>query len=180
MSGPVTTMAKTAETATTDSALKQEIVELIYREATLLDRRLWDEWISLYTEDAVYWVPSWRNEEETTDEPETQLNMIYLRNRGGLEDRVFRIESRDSYASVPLDRTVHVVGNVLVESIEGDSISVWANCIVHVYGAKKGATTRASLYDFALKRVGGVLRIARKKITFIDDRLQGAVDIYHL
>ena len=163
-----------------DSALKQEVSELVYREATLLDRRLWDDWIGLYTEDAVYWVPAWRNEEETTDDPETQLNMIYLRNRGGLEDRVFRIESRDSYASVPLDRTVHVVGNVLVEKVEGDTVTAWANCIVHVYGTKKGPTTRASLYDFTLRRANGGLKIVRKKITFIDDRLQGAVDFYHL
>jgi 3-phenylpropionate/cinnamic acid dioxygenase small subunit len=167
-------------TAVVDSALKQEVAELVYREATLLDRRLWDEWIDLYTPDAVYWVPAWRSEEETVDDPETQLNMIYLRNRGGLEDRVFRIESRDSYASVPLDRTVHVVGNVLVQKAEGEAIAVWANCIVHVYNVKQGPTTRASLYDFTLRRANGTLKIARKKITFIDDRLQGPVDFYHL
>lgn len=165
---------------TIDSALKQEVVELVYREASLLDRRQWEDWIALYTEDAVYWVPAWRNEEETTNDPETQLNMIYLRNRGGLEDRVFRIESRDSYASLPLDRTVHLVGNVLVEKAEDDTVTAWANCLVHVYSTKSGPTTRGSLYDFTLRRENGALRIARKKITFIDDRLQGAVDIYHL
>ena len=78
------------------SKLQTEVTNLIYRESTLLDRREWDEWIELYTEDAVYWVPSWANEEETTDDPELQLNLIYLRNRGGLEDRIFRSEARDS------------------------------------------------------------------------------------
>jgi len=113
------------------SDLQQEVTNLIYRESTLLDRREWDDWIDLYTEDAVYWVPSWANEEETTDDPELQLNLIYLRNRGGLEDRVFRIESRDSYASVPLDRTVHVVGNVLVTDEKDDEVEATANCIIH-------------------------------------------------
>lgn len=163
-----------------DNRLKLDVAELVYREATLLDRRKWEEWIDLYTEDGVYWVPAWKNEEETTDDPETQLNMIYLRNRGGIEDRVFRIESRDSYASVPLDRTVHVVGNVLVEKVDGDTVEATANCIVHVYSTKNGPTTRASLYDYILRRENGTLRIARKKITFIDDRLQGAIDVYHL
>ena len=163
-----------------DDKLKREVAELIYREATLLDRHKWDDWIDLYTEDAVYWVPTWANEEETVTEPETQLNLIYLRNRGGLEDRVFRIESRDSYASVPLDRTVHVVGNVLVEEIDGDEVVAFANCLVHSYG-KKGAQNRASLYDYTLRRDdGGALRIARKKITLIDDRLEGPIDVYHL
>lgn len=158
--------------------LQTEVANLIYREATLLDRREWYDWIDLYTEDAVYWVPSWASEEETTDDPELQLNLIYLRNRGGLEDRVFRIESRDSYASVPLDRTVHLVGNVLVNG-DGDAIEATANCLVHSYG-KKGSLTRGSLYDYALRRVNGELRISRKKITFIDDRLEGPIDIYHL
>jgi len=164
-----------------DDKLKRDVAELIYREATFLDRHRWDDWIDLYTEDAVYWVPSWANEEETTTDPETQLNLIYLRNRGGLEDRVFRIESRDSYASVPLDRTVHVVGNVLVEGIDGDEIVAYASCLVHSFG-KHGGQTRASLYDYRLRRVNGDgdLRISRKKITFIDDRLEGAVDIHHL
>jgi len=161
------------------SDLQQEVTNLIYRESTLLDRREWDDWIALYAEDAVYWVPSWANEEETTDDPELQLNLIYLRNRGGLEDRVFRIESRDSYASVPLDRTVHVVGNVLVQNENGDEVEATANCIIHTYG-KKGGLTRGSLYDFKLRREDGVLKITQKKITFIDDRLEGPIDVYHL
>lgn len=164
---------------TMDASLDKEVTDLVYREAMLIDRRRWDDWLDLYTEDAVFWVPSWASEEETTVEPETQLNLIYLRNRGGLEDRVFRIESRDSYASVPLDRTVHVVSNVLVEKVEGDDIEVTANCLVHTYG-KKGGMTRGGMYDFMLRRVDGALKIARKKITFIDDRLEGPVDVYHM
>ena len=163
-----------------DHHLKRDVAELIQWEATLLDRRRWEDWIGLYTEDSVYWVPSWASEEETTSDPETQLNLIYLRGRGGLEDRIFRIETRDSYASLPLDRTVHVVGNVLVEKADGDEITAVASCLIHSYG-KHGGQTRASLYDYILRRRGdGTLRIARKKITFIDDRLEGPVDVYHL
>jgi 3-phenylpropionate/cinnamic acid dioxygenase small subunit len=162
-----------------NDTLHREVEDLIYREATLLDRKKWEEWLDLYAEDAVYWVPAWRSEEKTTDDPDTQLNLIYLRNRGGLEDRVFRIESRDSYASVPLDRTVHLVGNVVVDDANGEKVAATANCIVHTYG-KKGGMTRASLYDYELRRIGGALKIARKKIIFIDDRLEGPIDVYHL
>jgi 3-phenylpropionate/cinnamic acid dioxygenase small subunit len=162
-----------------ETDLHAEVTRLAYREAMLLDRRRWDDWIDMFTEDAVYWVPAWKNEEETTDDPDGQLNLIYLRDRGGLEDRVFRIETRDSYASVPLDRTVHVVSNVLIESERGDEIEATANCLVHTYG-KKGSLTRGGLYDYTLRRVDGALKIARKKITFIDDRLEGPIDVYHM
>ncbi len=162
-----------------DTDLQAEVTNLVYREAMLLDRRRWDDWIDLYTEDATYWVPAWASEEDTTDDPDTQLNLIYLRNRGGLEDRIFRIETRDSYASYPLDRTVHVVSNVLVEHVDGDTIEATANCLVHSYG-KKGSLTRGGMYDFTLIRINGDLKISRKKIVFIDDRLEGPIDVYHL
>lgn len=163
-----------------DVDLKREVAELIFWEATLLDRRRWDDWIDLYVEDAVFWAPTWANEEETTSDPETQLNLIYFNSRGGLEDRIFRIESRDSYASLPLDRTVHVIGNVVIDKAEGEDVTAFANCLVHTYG-KKGAQTRASLYDFKLRRTDeGALKIARKKVTLIDDQLEGPVDVYHL
>ena len=162
-----------------DTDLQAEVTNLVYREAMLLDRRRWDDWIDLYTEDATYWVPAWASEEDTTDDPDTHLNLIYLRIRGGLEDRIFRIESRDSYASYPLDRTVHVVSNVLVENVDGDTIEATANCLVHSYG-KKGSLTRGGMYDFTLTRINGDLKISRKKIVFIDDRLEGPIDVYHL
>ena len=159
--------------------LNFEVTHLINKETTLLDRRLWDEWIDLFTEDAVYWVPSWADEEETVNDPETQLNLMYFRDRGGLEDRVFRIESRDSYASLPLDRTVHIVSNILISKVEDDFIIASANCLVHSFG-KHVSQNRASLYDFKLRKLDGDLKIFQKKITLVDDQLEGPVDIYHL
>ena len=159
--------------------LNFEVTHLINKETTLLDRRLWDEWLDLFTEDAVYWVPSWADEEETVSDPETQLNLMYFRDRGGLEDRVFRIESRDSYASLPLDRTVHIVSNILISKVEDDFIIASANCLVHSFG-KHGSQNRASLYDFKLRKIEGDLKIIQKKITLVDDQLEGPVDIYHL
>ena len=51
-----------------------------------------------YTEDAVYWVPSWVNEEETTDDPELAQSDL-SGNRGGW--KIVSLYRRDSYASVP-------------------------------------------------------------------------------
>ena len=104
---------------------------------------------------------------------------MYFRNRGGIEDRVFRIETRDSYASQPLDRTVHIISNILVVGVDGDEITATANCLVHSFG-KHGGQTRASLYDFKFRKNVEGLKIILKKITLIDDKLEGPVDIYHL
>lgn len=33
--------------------------DLLYREAWCLDNKCWEDWLALYTEDAVYWRRRW-------------------------------------------------------------------------------------------------------------------------
>ena len=114
-----------------------------------------------------------------TSDPENELNLLYLRGRAGLEDRVFRLEAGDSFASVPLDRTVHVVGNAIVIDESNGELVVAASWLCHVYGIR-GSFTRGGRYDYRLRHTDRGLRIASKKITMIDDKLEGPVDIYHV
>ena len=59
----------------------------LYREARLLDRGEWSDWVAMYREDAVYWVPAWLDEYETTNDPNTQCSLLYHDARRGLEER---------------------------------------------------------------------------------------------
>ncbi len=156
-----------------------EVSALVYREAMLLDAKDWKSWLDLYLEDAVFWMPAWQSETATTSDPDNQLNLLYLRQRANLEDRVFRIESGDSFASVPLDRTAHIVSGALVLGESNGEIEAAASWLCHVYGIR-GAFTRGGRYDYLLRRTARGLRIARKKITMIDDKLEGPIDIYHV
>lgn len=162
------------------ATINPEASALIFWEALLLDQKRWDEWLALYLEDAVYWMPSWKSENETTSDPDNELNLIYIKNRQGLQDRVFRLASGDSFASVPLDRTTHVVGNVVVTGGSGDTMDAMASWIVHTYNSRGATTTRGGRYDYVLRKAPEGLRIAKKRITMIDDRLEGPVDIYHV
>ncbi len=152
---------------------------IIFHEALLLDEKNWSAWLDLYTDDAVLWVPAWKSELETTADPESELNLLYLRGRAGLEDRVFRIEAGDSFASVPLDRTAHIVGNAIVVGQTNGELDVAASWLCHVYGIR-GSLTRGGRYDYRLRKSDRGYKIARKKITMIDDKLEGPVDIYHV
>jgi 3-phenylpropionate/cinnamic acid dioxygenase small subunit len=160
-------------------ALKGEVEALLYREARLLDRKQWRDWLELYAEDAVFWMPAWASEYETTSDPELELNLVYLKGRKNLEDRVFRIETGDSFASVPMARTAHVVGGVTVAAVEGVEIDVHASWIVHSYGLH-GAMTRGGWYEYRLRQTQAGLKVARKKIVMVDDKLVGPVDIFHV
>ena len=172
MSAIRTEMRDAAET-------RAEVKNLVYREARFLDEKKWHDWLDLYTEDAVFWMPSWAGEYETTSDPELELNLVYLKGRAHLEDRVFRLETEDSFASVPMARTAHLVGGVMLDKAGDGEVKARASWIVHSFGLH-GAVTRGGWYEYLLRRAPAGLKIARKKITMIDDKLVGPVDFFHI
>jgi 3-phenylpropionate/cinnamic acid dioxygenase small subunit len=99
----------------------------------LLDEKRWDEWLGLYTSDCEYWVPTWLNQETLSSDPRQELAHIYYANRSGLEDRVLRIRSRRSPASLTTRRTTHIVGSVLVDAIDDAQARLRASWICHVF-----------------------------------------------
>jgi 3-phenylpropionate/cinnamic acid dioxygenase small subunit len=159
--------------------LRSDVEDLLYLEARLLDEKKWREWLELYAEDAVFWMPAWASEYETTSDPELELNLVYLKGRQHLEDRVFRLETGDSFASVPMARTVHLVGSVTLTGTGGDAVSARASWIVHCYGLH-GPITRGGWYEYQLRQTDAGLKIGTKKITMIDDKLVGPVDFFHV
>lgn len=154
-----------------------EATDLLTREALALDRRDWDAWLAFYVEDAVYWAPAWRDEVETTADPDSELSLIYYQGRHNLEDRVWRIRSGLSVASSPLPRTVHQVTNVHVEPA-GTVTAAWA---VHQFNARRQSQhSFFGRYDYQVRRDAGAWRIAEKKITLLNDRIPTVADIYSL
>ncbi len=52
---------------------RRQIEDFIYREARLMDEHRYDDWLALWTDDAVYWVPS--NNDEL--DPMQSVSIIY-------------------------------------------------------------------------------------------------------
>lgn len=157
------------------SLTRAEAMDLLYREALLLDRREWDAWIDLYVEDAEFWMPAWRDEIEPTADPQSELSLIWYDGRANLEERVWRARSGLSVASTPLPRTVHAVTNVLVE---GEN-RVAASFTVHTYDVRAQRThVFFGRYEYRLRLEGGDWKIAAKKILLLNDTIPTVVDFY--
>ena len=114
--------------------------DLIYQEAAYLDERRWSEWLALFTEDAEFWLPTWDEDAQPTNDPQSQLSLIYYNNRTGLEDRVWRIESGLSPASTPLARTCHLVTNVRITDVVDEQPHVSSHWQVHLYKPERQET----------------------------------------
>lgn len=159
--------------------LLTEVYELLALEADCIDRRKWQEWVDLYTPDSVFWMPAWRSEDEVTQDPHRELSLIYLPDRG-IEDRVFRFTSGDSYASTPLPTTSHVVGSVRVLSANAESVEASAKAAVVTMDPRIGTVTRGVWYDYRLRRTEEGLKIAAKTVVMLEKAIDGTVDVYNV
>jgi benzoate/toluate 1,2-dioxygenase beta subunit len=155
-----------------DAALQYEVEQLLFTEARLLDTGRFEEWLDLYTPDAVYWVPS---QPEQTDPIET-VSIVY-EDVGLLRLRVQRLGHPRAYALSPRPRTVHQVGNVTIESIDGDSLAAASTLIMAQYRDTQ-RTVFAAAVSHRLERRDGSLRIASKRVDLIDcDGAHGVMSI---
>ncbi len=160
--------------------LYRDIEQLLYREAYYLDTHQWQSWLELFTPDVDYWMPAWISEDTLATDRETQLSLIHCEGREGLEDRVFRIETGDSFASHPLPRTCHVISNILLLEPTQEHHTVSASWTVHQYLPTKGARVHGGRYEYTLFDQQGPLAIRAKKIIFINDGVDIPIDIYNV
>ncbi len=152
---------------------------ILSKEGLCLDRRDWKQWIDLYEENAIYWIPAWRDEDQVTENPDTEVSLIYHESRASLEDRVMRISSRKSITAMPLPRTAHFVSNVIAEETASGLIDAEASWVVHVYQPRNAKRhVQFGRYEVQLKRHGQDWRIARKKTYLQNDRVETVIDFY--
>lgn len=159
---------------------QREAERLLSLEGRYLDLQDWDAWLDLYADDAIYWVPSWKSEHQTTDSPATELSLIYYAGRDGLEDRVMRATSGQSPASTPLSRTVHMTSNIIVEETGAGELKVFSSWANHIFSFRNPTThILFGRSEYVLKQRES-WKITFKKTIIANDVLPGVVDFYHL
>ncbi|MBB4661817.1 aromatic-ring-hydroxylating dioxygenase subunit beta [Conexibacter arvalis] len=91
-----------------DPALLADVAAFLYHEAELLDALRLEEWLELYAEDAVYWIP-----QGPDADPRVDVQLL-LDDRTRLRERVLRLSSGFAYSQDPASRTIHLIGNVRI------------------------------------------------------------------
>lgn len=151
----------------------------LHREARLLDDRQWEEWLACYSPDVEYWMPSWTDDDELVSDPHTQISLIYYPNRKGLEDRVYRLKTERSSASMPEPRTAHMLANLEILATRGTETDVRYNW--HTLSHRYQATSQFFGTTFCTLDVSGnAPLITRKKIVLKNDYIHQVIDVYHV
>lgn len=135
------------------------VEQFLFHEADLIDRRDYEAWLDLYTDDCRYWVPL----EEDQGDPKTTVSLVYD-DRKLLETRVRRLGHPRIHAQAPHSRTLHVIGNIIVApTLQDGKISVRSNQIVTEFRQNQTRifagqvthhlTAHAENYRIAFKRI---------------------------
>ncbi|AKK00581.1 benzoate 1,2-dioxygenase small subunit [Pseudomonas brassicacearum] len=153
--------------------------DFLYREARYLDDRQWDAWLELYAPDATFWMPAWDDNDELTGDPQREISLIWYGNRTGLEDRVFRIKTERSSATVPDTRTSHNLSNIeLLEQRDGlcqvrfnwHTLSFRYKTVDSYFGS--------SFYTLDMRGENPLIKA--KKVVLKNDYVRQVIDVYHL
>jgi 3-phenylpropionate/cinnamic acid dioxygenase small subunit len=92
-----------------DAAERDRFRSILEKEARLLDRLLFEEWLGLFVPECVYWVPSTANQ----GDPRSEIAVMFD-DRRRLEDRVFRLLTGNAWSQAPASRTTRMISNVEV------------------------------------------------------------------
>ena len=110
------------ETEILDPATREQCRMLVHREARLLDQGRFEEWLAMYSQECVYWVPG------TTGGGDPRREVaIAFDDRARLEDRVYRLRTGHAWSQAPASRTVRMVSNVEVFPASETSVMVRSN-----------------------------------------------------
>jgi 3-phenylpropionate/cinnamic acid dioxygenase small subunit len=143
-------------------SLRERVEEFLFHEAKLIDEHLYDEWLALWTEDGLYWVPC-----NTDDADPARQAMIIYDNRARLGERIYRLTSGAAWAQQPRSRTRRLISNVEVRLNEGGYV-VESNCIIAELRRSKQDIFAARMLH-TLRPAGESFRIALKKVLLLNN-----------
>jgi len=152
---------------TPQQALWLELMQFYIREAWLLDERKFQEWLGLFTEDVLYFMPRRKNVPRRESHREvTPLGDLALieDDKRYLEMRVARLETGMAWAEDPPSRTRHLVGNLVAEPLDGGDVHAKTAFLVYRSHLETDQQLLAGSREDVLRRVDGAWKVAKRTI----------------
>jgi anthranilate 1,2-dioxygenase (deaminating, decarboxylating) small subunit len=162
-----------------NAELQYRVEQFFYQLSEACDAQNWDRYLAFFSEDSEFHLPQWDSEHVYTTDPKKGMSLIYYANRGGLEDRVYRLRTGKAASTVPMPRTLHLISNVRIAQGQGEDLEVQVNWHTLYYRLQMAEQFfgRAS---YRLRPDGDSWKIARKHVVLLNDTINSVLDFYHL
>lgn len=147
-----------------DEKERRSVEWLLCRETELLDERRYDEWLELFTEDCLYWMPV------TPEQTDYQDHVsLFREDRALMAMRIARISHPAAHSLANPLRTNHVTGPVTLKTVDLEGGSVMAVMRFQLTEFQDERRRHfAGLFTYDLLRTDGGYRIRTKRVDLID------------
>ena len=143
---------------------EHELVDFVVREARLLDDKRYEEWLDLWTEDGIYWVPLMPDQSDGIHHNSHLYEDKLLRTL-----RVERLKSPRAYSQQPPSRALHVLQTPTLESSDASAQRFVLRTPFH-YSEAQGDEIQSFVGTafHHLVRDGSVLRLRLKRVDLLN------------
>jgi 3-phenylpropionate/cinnamic acid dioxygenase small subunit len=152
---------------TAQQALWVELMQFYIREAWLLDERKLTEWLDLFTDDVLYFMPRRKNvlRREAHREMTPLGDLAILEeDKRYLEMRVARLDTGMAWAEDPPSRTRHLIGNLEAAPLENGEVEARTAFLVYRSHLETDHQLLSGCREDVLRKVEGAWKVARRTI----------------
>lgn len=142
--------------------LELEVADLLYLEAELLDQGRWHEWLALFDDAGIYWVPSRPGQVDPLGEVS-----LFHEDKNLLGMRIGRLVHPAAHGLASPLRTSRIVGNVRVAAAVDGSVSATARFHLLEYQDGRHRAFAGSLRH-RLRRDAQGWKILEKRVDLVD------------
>jgi benzoate/toluate 1,2-dioxygenase beta subunit len=136
---------------------------LVEYEARLLDQLLFEDWLTLFAPECIYWVPS----TPEGGDPRREIAVMFD-DRRRLEDRVFRLRTGYAWSQAPSSRTARLICNVEVfNSPTPDQRMIRSNFSISEFWDNE-IRALAGWTGHRFRKIGGVWKISAKQVNLLN------------
>jgi 3-phenylpropionate/cinnamic acid dioxygenase small subunit len=156
-----------ATTVTDQQALWLELMPFYIGEAWLLDERKFKEWLDLFTDDVLYFMPRRKNVPRREAHRElTPLGDLAIleEDKRYLQMRVARLDTGMAWAEDPPSRTRHMVGNLQAELLDNGEVQARTAFLVYRSHLETDHQLLSGYREDVLRKVDGAWKVAKRTI----------------
>ncbi len=138
--------------------LKERVEQFLYRQSEILDNKLWQDYIDLFAEDGVYWMPALPEQTEWEGSAS-----IFAEDKMLMAVRMGRVTHPNAWSQAPMWATNHVIGNVVIESETAREVVVRSR--FHMMELRRDSVRHfGGTYRHTLVKAGRDLRIKLQRV----------------
>ncbi|MEQ1805270.1 MAG: aromatic-ring-hydroxylating dioxygenase subunit beta [Burkholderiaceae bacterium] len=157
------------------SMTNQQLTDFIYAEARLLDELRFDDWLNLFTEDGVYWMPLAHGQTDAKLHASLMHEDKLL-----LKIRVERLHGARTFSQQPRSRCHHLLQAPTIESRDDASrVYITRTAFHYVETRMDEQTLYAGWATHTLVAEEGQLRIRQKRVDLVNcDAAFGSMQLF--